>query len=193
MMTIDPTAETAARPAYVEALRGRIGWICQLVRYASVAYAGWILVLLVMFWADAATVVRVHSFWARMPLTEPHGWQRLLGFLLSFVDWLLIAAAIHAVWRLMGEYLKGHIFAPEAAIWLRRIGTFGLGALALDILLRPVMTALSSMHMPDGMRFVAIHFQPNDLLNVLFLTAFIALAHIFKSAAELADEHAQIV
>lgn len=163
------------------------------MRYAALAYALWVLSLLVMFWSDAAFVARVHSFWAKMPLTEASVWQRVAGFALSFVDWLLLAAAVCAVWELMGAYLEGRIFSPDAAKWLRRIGLFGLAALALDIVLRPVMTAISSMHMPEGMRVVALHFQPNDLLNTLFLLAFVALGHIFKSAADLADDHAQIV
>jgi len=40
---------------------------------------------------------------------------------------------------------------------------------------------------------VAVFFNPSDLLNVLFLTGFLALAHIFTVAAEIADEHSQIV
>lgn len=193
MTSHDTTADSADRPAYVIALRGRIGWICQLVRYASVAYAAWVLALIAMFWMDGDKVRRLHSFLTKAQLTEAPPLNRALGFALGFIDWLFVAAAVYAVWRLMGEYLKGRIFEPAAATWLRRIGTFGLGAMAVDIALRPLMTAVSSLHMPEGMRFIAIHFQPNDLLNVLFLSAFIALAHIFKSAAELADDHAQIV
>ena len=180
-------------PSYVEALRRRIGWICQIVRFASMLYAGWVLFLIAQFWLDGDRVRRAHSYLTKMQLTEPQAWQRAIGFSLQFVDWLCVVAAIYAVWRLMGTYLEGRIFTPEAADWLRRVGLFGLGAMALDIALRPVVTAISSLHMPEGMRFVAIHFQPNDLLNTLFLLAFIALAHIFKSAAELADDHAQII
>lgn len=180
-------------PLYVRELRRRIGWICHLVRWLSAFYAIWILWLLGRFWSDGDMVRRVFAFRTKLPLTEPEGWQRMLGFWTSILDWLLVVAAIYAVWRLMAEYLEGRIFHPGAAFWLRRVGSFGVAALVVDILLRPLQSGLMSLHMPEGARFIAIDFMPNDLLNLLFLMAFIALAHIFKSAAELADDHAGIV
>jgi hypothetical protein len=50
-----------------------------------------------------------------------------------------------------------------------------------------------TLHLPPGQRHVAISFQPNDLVLVLFLCGFIALAHIYKAAAEIADDNAQFV
>ncbi|MCW2274592.1 hypothetical protein GJ654_16250 [Rhodoblastus acidophilus] len=35
--------------------------------------------------------------------------------------------------------------------------------------------------------------QPSDLLNAIFVTLLFSLAYIFKTAAELAEDHAQIV
>lgn len=194
-MTTSLAASTAEdqSPAYARALRQRIGWICHLVRWLSVFYAGWIFWLIGWFWSDGERVRRAYAFKTKLVLTEPEAWQRAIGYGLNMIDWLLVVAAIFAVWQLMGEYLKGQIFQPAPSLWLRRIGTFGLAAMAVDILLRPVLSAVMSLHMPQGARFIAIDFQPNDLLNTLFLMAFIALAHIFKSAAELADEHAQII
>ena len=180
-------------PAYIEALRKRIGWICQLVRWLSVFYAGWIFWLIGWFWSDGERVRRAYAFKTKLTLTEPEFWQRAIGYGLNIIDWLLVVAAIYAVWQLMGEYLKGRIFQPGPSLWLRRIGTFGLAAMAVDILFRPILSGVMSLHMPQGARFIAIEFQPNDLLNIMFLLAFVALAHIFKSAAELADDHAQIV
>jgi hypothetical protein len=34
---------------------------------------------------------------------------------------------------------------------------------------------------------------PQDLLHLIFAIFVLALAHIFKAAAEMADDHAQIV
>lgn len=181
------------RPAYVVELRKRIGWICHVVRWASVFYALWVFWLIGRFWSDADFVRRVYAFRTKLPLTEPELWQRAIGFLLTAFDWLFVVAAIYAVWRLMGEYLEGRIFNATAALWLRRIGFFGLIALVIDIALRPVLSGIMSLHLPAGARFIALDFTPNDLLNTLFLLAFVALAHIFKSAAELAEDHASIV
>ena len=136
---------------------------------------------------------RTYGFITGLPLTEPLAWQRAAGYGINALDWLLVVAAIFAVWQLMGEYLRGRIFCPAAAIWMRRIGIFGSAAMVLDILCRPLTSAIMSLHMPEGARFIAVTVQPNDLLILLFLLAFVALAHIFKSAAELAEDHAQIV
>lgn len=179
--------------AYVPVLRQKIGWLCQVVRWASCFYAAWVFWLIGRFWSDAEMVRRVYAFQTQMPLTEPQGWQRALGYGVNAVIWLVVVAAIFAVWQLMGEYLKGRIFEPSAAIWMRRIGSFGLLAMALDVITRPLLSGLMSLHMPQGARFISLSFQPHDLLIVLFLLAFVALAHIFKTAAELAVDHAQII
>jgi hypothetical protein len=194
-MTMPNTDEAfSPPPAYASQLRRQIGWICHVVRWAAVGYALWVLWMVVLFWSDAGLVMRVFQHRTLgMALTEPSLMQRMSGLAVSFANWLLMAAAVYAVWRLMAEYLAGRIFQPAAAVWLRRIGLFGLAALIFDIVARPLTAMIVSAHMPDGQRFTNIFFQPPDLLNAMFLLAFVALAQIFKSAAELADDHARIV
>lgn len=193
MTMTDHAAEMNGQRPYVQELRRRIGWICHIVRWASVFYAGWVLWLIGRYWSDGDLVRRVYAFRTNLPLTEPELWQRMIGLALQSLDWLLVALAIYAVWRMMGEYLNGRIFDKSAAFWMRRIGVFGLLAIAVDILLRPLLSGIMSLHMPEGARFIAMEVNPNDLLNTLFLLAIVALAHIFTSAADLADDHASIV
>lgn len=179
---------------YATQLRRRIGWICQTVRYAALAYAGWVLFMVVRFWADGELVRRIFQHRLNgIDLGEVAAWQRFAGLCISMADWALVVAAVYAVWRMMGEYLAGRIFSSDAAIWLGRIGLFGLAALAFDIAARPLTSLVVTAHLPAGGKYFSIFFQPNDLLNAMFLLAFVALAHIFKSASALADDHAQIV
>lgn len=176
-----------------EALRARIGWICHAIRVAALAYAAWIFVVLIVFWSSDARVADHFGRLSSVTVAGTDAAQRLGGFAIGFVVWLMIAAACFSLWRLFGLYLAGRIFTTDSALWLRRIGLFGLGALIVDVGARPLVSAIVSAHLPPGHRFVTVYFLPNDLLNGLFLVSLLALAHIFKTAAAIADDNRQIV
>lgn len=175
------------------ALRARIGWLCQLVRWGALAYAGWVLYAIVGYWLDPARVARHWSAWLHSDVPSPLPWQQAAGFIVHFALWLALAAACHAVWRLFSSYLSGKVFTPDATLWLRRVGVFGLIAQGGDMLARPLVSMIVTSTLPPGARLVSVFAQPADLLNVTFLLGFLALAQVFKVAAEIADDHAQIV
>lgn len=176
-----------------QALQRRIGWLCQLIRLIAAAYALWILVLVFLFWGDPDRVMRVYSGILQANIIAITNGQRLAGLTVSMASFTLTAIACWSVWQLFSGYLAGRIFTVDSAIWLRRIGTFGLMAQGLDLLTRPLVFAIVTWHMPSGQRATGIHFSPNDLLIILFLVGLVALAHVFKAAAEIADDNAQIV
>lgn len=180
-------------PPAAPALRQRIGWLCQLVRWGAVAYAAWVLFGIVAYWTDSARVARHWSVWLHAEVPPPLPWQQATGFAIHFALWLALAAAVWSVWRLFSAYLDGRVFTAEAALWLRRVGLFGLAAQFGDMLARPLVSMVVTATHPDGARLVSVFAQPPDLLNLLFLFGFVALAHVFKAAAEIADDHAQIV
>jgi hypothetical protein len=179
--------------AAATALRQRIGWLCHLLRFAALGYAAWVLGLVILHWSSAERVARVYGGWLKADLSGVQMWQRLAGFSISLVIWAFAAAACYSVWRLFSGYLAGRIFTVDAATWLRRIGSFGLIAQVIDVVARPLTTALVTLHLPADARHVAFAFNPNDLVFVLFLCGFIALAHVYKAAAEIADDNAQFV
>lgn len=174
-------------------LRDKIGWLCHVLRLTAAAYALWVLIELARFWSTPARVARHWSDWLHVGVTEPWPGQLALGFTLHLAIWLLVAAACYSVWRLFSGYLEGRIFTADAAVWLRRAGTYGLAAQFSDMLTRPIVSMIVTAHMQTGDRLVSVSLSQPDLLNILFLTGFIALAHIFGAAAKLAEEHAQIV
>ena len=65
----------------------------------------------------------------------------------------------------------------------------------LSIASRPLLAIILTLHFPAGehQRAVLIFFQPNDLLTLLLLFGFLALAHIQKTAAEIHSEFQEIV
>ncbi|MFO1102308.1 MAG: DUF2975 domain-containing protein [Methylocystis sp.] len=176
----------------LDSLRRRIGWLCQTLRFALVAYCLWIFVSIATFWSDEAQVVsRFASL--KVDVDGISAAQRLAAFGLSSTTWALVVLACYAGWRLFSGYLDGRIFTPDAAGWLRSLALMGLIAALVDIAARPIMSLILTAHKPAGGHFVSIYFRPEDLSTLMLLATLLALAHIQKTAADIADEHAQIV
>lgn len=180
-------------PTSAEALRARIGWLCRILRFAALAYPVWVFVLLALHWSNADDVTRAYSHWLRAKLIEVPAAQRVGGFLIQMVPFGFTVAACWNLWRLFSGFLAGSVFTLDAALTLRRLSLFGLAAMTIDLVTRPLISGLMSIHMPSGSRYLAIFFQPHDLLNLMFLGGLLALAQVFKVAAEIAEDHAAIV
>jgi hypothetical protein len=182
-----------ATDARLSVLRAKVGWLCQLIRVAAATYAGWIIIWLVTGWSDEPQIIENYSRFLHADLSGMAGWQRGLAFGIHFAIWLIITAACVSIWRLFTSYLSGQIFTVGAALWLRRAALFGAIAELTDIATRPVISMILTAHLESGHRVVKFFFLPNDLLNLLFLGSLLALAQVFKVAAEIADEQRQFV
>ncbi|WP_041927107.1 DUF2975 domain-containing protein [Methylocystis sp. SC2] len=176
----------------LDSLRRRIGWLCQTLRVALVAYCVWMLVSIATFWSDEAKIVSRFAA-LRVDVEGLSAYQRLAAFGLSFAIWVLLVLACYAGWRLFSAYLEGRIFTVDAAGWLRALALMGLGAALVDIAARPLTSLILTAHKPAGGHFVSIYFRSEDLSTLMLLATLLALAHIQKTAADIADEHAQIV
>lgn len=184
--------DVSSRPS-VEALRARIGRLCQILRFAALAYAAWVFVLLAMHWSSADDVTRTYSYILKADLLEVPAAQRAGGFLVQMVPWGLTVLACWNLWKLFSGFLAGRVFTIDAALTLRCLALAGLAAVAVDMISRPLLSILVSIHMPPGSRHIGFFFQPNDMLNLMFLGGLLALAQVFKVAAEIAEDNAAIV
>jgi len=184
-----PIPATAAE----RALRARIGGICRSLRLAALAYPVWELALIAWHWSDRDGVLRTYAAVLKVPIADIALWQRGMAVAFHLAAWLLVARACLEVYRLFGGFLVGEVFSLEAAARLRRTAIFGLAAVVAGILIRPVLTILVTLGNPPGQRAVGILFSPQDLLNVMFLVGFLALAQVTRAAAELAAENAEFV
>lgn len=182
-----------AAPATAAALRPRIGWLCQSLRFAAVVYPIWIFVLLALHWSNADEVTRAYSHWLKTTLIEVPASQRAVGFALQMAPFAFTVVACGNLWRLFSGFLAGDVFTLAAALTLRRLAVYGLAAVAIDLASRPLLAIVASLHMAPGARHVAFFLMSNDLLNLMFLGGLLALAQVFKVAAELAEDHAAIV
>lgn len=191
-MTDFPASVPPLDDSRLAALRRRIGWLCQTLRFALVGYCLWMIVTIAMFWSDEERVVANFAT-LKVDIEGLSAAQRLGGFGVSFVIWALLVFACYAGWRLFSAYLDGRIFTPDAAGWLRCLALMGLAAALVDIATRPLMSLLLTAHKESGEHIVSVFFRPEDLSTIMLLATLFALAHIQKTAADIADEHSQIV
>jgi hypothetical protein len=173
-------------------LRGRIGWICHGLRLAALLWIAWILVMVLITWSDRTPVLQAYGQWLGMDLTGVSASRYAVAFGLVLADLAVAATVAFCIWRLFGTYLAGRVFTTDAALWLRRTGVAAIAAVVIDVLLRLLIVSLLSgqfILVPARGFFVL----PQDLLHLIFGLFLLALAHIFKAAAEMAEDHAQIV
>lgn len=193
MTTNSLSTSPVAEDVQLATLRARIGWLCQALRASAAAYCVWMLYAIAAFWSDEARVASRFGAGLGVDVSEATGMQRLGAFGVSFAIWLLLAAASYSAWRLFSGYLDGRIFASDAATWLRRLALFGLMAALVDIAARPLMSLILTAHKGAGGHIVSVYFRPEDFSTVLLLATLLALAHIQKTATDIADENAQFV
>jgi hypothetical protein len=187
----DPLSSTP--DARLATLRGRIGRLCRALRFAIIAYVLWMLVAIALFWTDEQKVASHFLNALSVDVSGASASQRLGASCVSLVIWLVLAAACFSGWRLFSTYLRGRIFTPDAARWLRRFALFGLIAALVDIAARPIMSLILTAHEAAGRHIVSVYLRPEDLSTVLLLATLLALAHVQKTAADIADEHSQFV
>jgi hypothetical protein len=180
---------TAPEPGLV-LLRQKIGWICHAVRAMSVAYAVWVLVLLLRFWSSEARVVQGFSSALHAMIPGASELQRLAGFSVQMVCWFSLLGTVICVWRLFGGFLQGSILTVDASRRLMLVGVVGALTTGLAVLAEPLLAMIVSAQLASAPDLaLSRYLNPLALLELTFCAILIALAHVFKVAAELADEN----
>lgn len=174
------------------ALRARIGWICQTVRALVIVFAGADLLAILTFWADHGKVERHYRELLQIDVSGASQSQYATATALSLFVWVFAAVISFCLWRVFSLYREGGVFSAEAALWLRRAGVIGLFTVLLDVIMRSAIVLAIASHLPPGQNHHG-YIRLEDLLNIIFLLMLIAIAHIFKTAADIAGEHAQFV
>jgi Protein of unknown function (DUF2975) len=198
MSATAPTAMPGAAPASQASLPARIRRLCRLIRIAALLWIGWIFVNVVRGWyaADPATLMDNLNRGLHADVSEISSGQIAAFFAGNFGIWLLDTVIAYCIWRLTGRYLQGRIFTVDAALSMRRLGVSGLITVLSIVAWRRASLLILTIHgnLPAGTVLLSGQWvTPPDLMRLLFCLFLVALAHIFKAAAELADDHAEIV
>jgi hypothetical protein len=167
-------------------------------RIARLSYLVRLLAVLWLLWNIANVTRNLANVWHILSLDRSgHGRLLLAAIVLAVGCLLLIAAVSYCIWRLMGVYVTGRIFAVAAAVWMRRAGALGLAGVLASILWRRLLILVFTRHLhpsPGDLLFAPGNLViPADLLRALFCLYILALGQIFKAAAEIAEDHARIV
>jgi len=175
------------------ALRGKIRVICHVIRLVTLGYVLFVAWGLYDHWADRAKVERGFAALYKLDISGASATQYALAASLSLIVWATLAILCLLVWRLFGRYLRGEIFTRNSAALLQRIGFMGLFVVVFDFAMRPVTVYIMGLHLADRSAARHAFVRTDDVLYILIALVFVALGVIYKSAAEIADEHAQIV
>jgi Protein of unknown function (DUF2975) len=184
-------------PVAQTALRSRIKWLCRSIQLAALSWSFWVPAWFLWQWLpiDPGRLAGVLGYALKTDMSgisqTQVEWFLALGLVVRIPD----LAVAYCIWRLFGTYLRGRIFTADAAIWMRRVGVSGLVAVAVGVIMRKLglLVLTSHVHLPISTLLTFQTVVPADLLRVIFSLFVTALALIFKAAAELADDHAQIV
>jgi Protein of unknown function (DUF2975) len=189
----DASFAAAPGPRGPSDLRSRIGWICHALRITAVLWIGWGIAIFLIAWSDKSKITEGWGQLFSVDLSGISNARYAAAFAVAVVDLLVATVVAACLWRLSSTYLAGRVFTVEAALWLRRTGIAGFAAILVDVLARiAVASILTAQFAPTSTRGF-FYVMPQDLLHLFFALFVFALAYIFKAAAELADDHAQIV
>ena len=192
--TIDRSDPRFAAASGQPDLRARIGWICHALRIAAALWIAWVLVVSVVAWSDKPHILHSFELLFSANLGDVSPARYAVAFVAVMVSVTAAAAVVVCLWRLFGTYLAGRVFTVDAAVWLRRIGLAGIAAVIVDVLVRAIVASiLVGQFVPIPSRGYYYYALPQDLLHVIFALFVFALAYIFKAAAEMAEDQAQIV
>lgn len=173
-------------------LRARIAWICQALRLAAVIWVVWEFVFVVIHWSDKAAVVQSYERLFSTVLVVSTA-RYAVAFGVVMVSLAVIFVIAFCLWRLAGTYLAGRVFTVDAALWLRRTAIAGLAGLIVSVIARVVVASILTDRWVPMSPLGFFYILPQDVLHLTFVIFVLALAHIFKAAAEMADDQAQIV
>jgi hypothetical protein len=173
-------------------LRASIGWICHGLRIAAVVWVGSLLAVALLNWTDKAAVLQAYGQFMSLDLSDVSNTRYAAAFTLVLGSCATGVAVAVCIWGLAGTYLAGRVFTVDAAVWLRRIGIAGIVAVVVNVLARYVVLGILTGQLVPVPRY-GLFILPQDLLHLIFAVFVLGLARIFKAAAEMADDHAQIV
>jgi multisubunit Na+/H+ antiporter MnhF subunit len=175
-------------------LQGKIGWLCQAIRWLMVAYVVWVLYRVlepILISGAAFSAKDWATYWGlKEGSIEPASiyWNR--GF--ALISWLSAFFLGLAVWRLMSSYLGGDVLSSNAAGKLRWVGVTGLVATLVDIAIRPAMLGVLSTEIFAKVNWLS-WVDPIDLMYFLISLFVLSLGHVQHAAAVIAEEHKQFL
>ncbi len=122
------------------------------------------------------------------------GTLQVVGLALGLA--LPIGTASFALVQLHGlleHYARGEVFTYGTFQAMRRFAWASIGATVAHFLSVPLLSVLSTLHLPDGERVGSISVSTSMLLGLLIGFVFLLTASVMAEGRRLADDNASIV
>lgn len=138
----------------------------------------------------------VRTLYARFGSFAPFsvsGLQAGLFILVALLQSAAILAGLMNLARVFGQIAASGGLDVETALQVRRAGVaFGVAALIL-VLSTPLDALIASIGQPEGQRFLSVGLETQHLLALLLSAVLVTLGHVLALAADIAEDHRQIV
>lgn len=185
-------ASAASSESKDDALRRRVAPLCHAIRFAALAWIIWASLVTFSVFASKTSVAEHYGKVLHVDLSGLTMSGYGLALAIVLIDLAIAWMIVVFIWRLFGHYLRGEIFTHSAVEEMWRGGWTAVGAVAVDIVARPLVAYALTWHLNESLR----HYfwtSPEDLLHLLLALFIVALAHIFRAGVDIADDHRQIV
>lgn len=190
-MTITQLGEIHSSDRH-DVLRRRIGAMCHIIRAAAVIWFAWTATQSISHWLTLDAVKNTWGRYLSVDLSALPFSHHMTAFAITLANLTIAAFVVVCLWRLFSHYLRGSIFSLEAVMQMRALGWTGVAAIAADLVARPLIKAILTAHLSDSPRF-AVWAEPNDMLHLVMALFIVALAHVFKTGVEIAEDNRQFI
>ncbi len=169
-------------------------FLCHAIRLAVVVLLAWRLWLIAYHSLDTDGIVMEMKNWAQIDISGVTDLQIYgLCLLNIIIKWGLQVGIYASLFQLFTGFIRGDVFAPETGIRLRRAGLFCMAYIVAAPLRSFLAMALLTAHLPEGTHWTLPTLYPGPLYDFILGATGVVLGQVFKVAAELARENAEII
>lgn len=186
------TATQQGAAADQAAATQRIGMMCHIIRAAAVIWFAWAAIRSISHWVTLGALKNSWGRYLNADLSALPFSHHMAAFAITLANLTIAAFVLVFIWRLFGHYLRGSIFSLESVAQMRALGWTGVAAVAADLIARPLIKAVLTAHLPNPPPF-AVWAEPNDMLHLVMALFIVALAHVFKTGVEIAEDNRQFI
>jgi hypothetical protein len=185
------TSSTAPHGGH-RALTRRMSYLCHAIRWSALLWAVSATAMISMIFASPDRVAEYYGRFFKVDLSNLPTSGYALALLIVVLDASLVWLVVVFIWRLFGHYVRTDIFSHAAVNEMWRCGWTGVAAVVVDITARPALAYALTQHLSGNQHHYFWTF-PDDLLHLMLALFVVALAFIFRTGVEIADDNRQIV
>ena len=139
-------------------------------------------------WLEAIIAARYDMLGA----AQISAWQLVLLGLVFLAQIALTLLALRALWKAFGS-IAGEGICPNTALWIRKSGMLFAFLTLANVLSHPLNSFFVSINALPGHRLLSVAFGSEEILSFLMAAVLIVLGHVLMLAADIDEDHRQII